>query len=415
MSTHRHDISALIVVATIGLLTMVGSAVAQSPTPEAPRAVIDTAAIARMQVSLVTCEPFDRIYSLYGHTGLRIVDPATHTDLLANWGIFDMRQRNFALRFTLGLTDYCMDIERWGDFCRRYQSYGCGIFEQVLDLSWEEKLRLCQLVDTNFLPENRYYRYNVLYDNCTTRVRDIIEQSVTSGHITYVPSTKKQSYRDLIHAWNGHHPWQRCGIDLLMGFPCDHIVDTRQAQFLPFTLSGDFASATITDSLGTRPLVKAARWVLPQRYAQAELSFVEENVLSPIGAAMAYVLIFIIIVMIETKRQRRLWQFDVVVLSVTGLIGVFLFVMLFSKHPTVSLNAQILIFNPLSLVFLLPIARALRRGRQSILLLIIAFLTGIGILLGFTIQHFAEGVMTLALFLLLTYLRNFRLKKNEKK
>ncbi len=374
----------------------------------------DSAVVAATQVSLITCEPFDRIYSLYGHTGLRIYDKATGLDLLANWGIFDMQQKMFAIRFALGLTDYSMDIEQWEDFCARYRWYGSGIYEQVLNLRNDEKQRLIFAVLENFKEENRHYRYNVFYDNCTTRVRDIIEQSI-DGQIVYPRHKTNESFRELLHEWNASHLWARWGNDYLLGIKADRKTTPREAQFLPFNLSHDFANAEIRDSLSERRLVTDSLWATYSVYKPKELSFMDEFVLSPTGVSMAYVLIFVIVVMLERRRKKRLWQLDVAMLTITGVMGLLLFAMFFSQHPTVRLNAQILIFNPLSLVFLRPITRSLRRGEQSPYLLILAFLMGIGVVLGMTLQHFAEGVMTLALFLLLTYTRQAGKKKNEKK
>ncbi len=82
----------------------------------------DSSALSGVEVSLVTCEPFNRVYSLYGHTGLRIHDSSRGIDMLANWGIFEMRKRYFILRFMFGLTDYKMEIESWQVFCERYMS-----------------------------------------------------------------------------------------------------------------------------------------------------------------------------------------------------------------------------------------------------------------------------------------------------
>ncbi len=389
-------------------------ATAQESDAVAATTTVDTAAVERLVISLVTCEPFNKIYSLYGHTGLRIYDPLTGRDLLANWGIFNMRQRFFALRFVLGLTDYSMDIETWEEFCWRYRSYGCGIYEQVLDMTWDEKLRLCQLVDENYLPANRTYRYNYFYDNCTTRVRDIIEASI-DGKITYTEQEKRQSWRTLVHAWTATHLWAQWGDDYLLGFEADRLTTPREAQFLPFNLSGAVEEAVVAAATGgTRPLVATSHWVLPPRYDKGALSGWDRYVASPTGVAMAYVLVFLIVVMIEKRYHRRLWQLDITMLAVTGIMGLLLLAMVFSQHPTVRLNAQILIFDPLSLPLLYPIAKTLHRGETSTPLLLLTLLTGVGLVCGMTIQHYAEGVMTLALFLLLTYMRHISFIKNEK-
>ncbi|MCD8305432.1 MAG: DUF4105 domain-containing protein [Prevotella sp.] len=363
------------------------------------RIFADSTVLSATEVSLVTCEPFDRVYSLYGHTGLHISSPEAGIDLLANWGIFDMQQRFFILHFTLGLTDYRMDIEDWGWFCYRYEHYGCGIYEQVLNLSLAEKRRLIDSVLENYKPENRYYRYNYFFDNCTTRVRDIVETAV-GGEVNY-PAREGRSFRQLIHDWNDTHLWARWGNDFLLGIPADRKATSREAQFLPFNLSGDFEGAVV----GGKKLVKTSRWVVAPMYDKGTNSFADEYLLSPAGAAIGYLVLLVLIYAIEVRYRVRLWLFDALVLLATGVPGLLLFVLIFSQHPAVSLNAQILIFNPLALVFLPFILRKLLRGEGCRLLTALAVMAGAGIVCGMTLQHFSEGTLTLALFLIMTYLR----------
>ncbi len=375
----------------------------------------DTLSLDNVEISLVTCEPYDRVYSLYGHTGLRIHDQSTGLDVLANWGIFEMKKRFFVLRFMFGLTDYKMEIEPWEGFCERYLSYGSGVQEQVLNLNADEKQRLIAAVRENYKPENRYYRYNYFYDNCTTRVRDIIEESV-DGKIVYPETDAPKSYRDLIHEWNGDHLWARWGNDFLLGVKADHKTTSKEAHFLPYRLFRDFGAAHIVSKgVAGRTLVKTTRWAVPSMHVSDGGTFVDNWLLRPLSVAVALVLVLLAVIGVERKRKKRLWQFDACVLVVTGIMGLVLLAMVFSQHPTVSLNFQILVFNPLSLLFVVPITKSLRQGKPSPYLAVLVWMVAIGILLGVFFQFYAEGVMLLAIFLLEAYTRKTGLQKYEKK
>ncbi len=375
----------------------------------------DTLSLDNVEISLVTCEPYDRVYSLYGHTGLRIHDQSTGLDVLANWGIFEMKKRFFVLRFMFGLTDYKMEIEPWEGFCDRYLSYGSGVQEQVLNLNADEKQRLIAAVRENYKPENRYYRYNYFYDNCTTRVRDIIEESV-DGKIVYPETDAPKSYRDLIHEWNGDHLWARWGNDFLLGVKADHKTTSKEAHFLPYRLFRDFGAAHIVSKgVADRTLVKTTRWAVPSMHVSDGGTFVDNWLLRPLSVAVALVLVLLAVIGVERKRKKRLWQFDACVLVVTGIMGLVLLAMVFSQHPTVSLNFQILVFNPLSLLFVVPITKSLRQGKPSPYLAVLGWVVAIGILLGVFFQFYAEGVMLLAIFLLEAYTRKTGLQKYEKK
>ncbi len=375
----------------------------------------DTLSLDNVEISLVTCEPYDRVYSLYGHTGLRIHDQSTGLDVLANWGIFEMKKRFFVLRFMFGLTDYKMEIEPWEGFCERYLSYGSGVQEQVLNLNADEKQRLIAAVRENYKPENRYYRYNYFYDNCTTRVRDIIEESV-DGKIVYPETDAPKSYRDLIHEWNGDHLWARWGNDFLLGVKADHKTTSKEAHFLPYRLFRDFGAAHIVSKgVADHTLVKTTRWAVPSMHVSDGGTFVDNWLLRPLSVAVALVLVLLAVIRVERKRKKRLWQFDACVLVVTGIIGLVLLAMVFSQHPTVSLNFQMLVFNPLSLLFVVPVTKSLRQGKPSPYLAILGWMVAIGILLGVFFQFYAEGVMLLAIFLLEAYTRKTGLQKYEKK
>lgn len=380
-----------------------------------PTDAVDTVSTAGIEISLVTCEPYNRIYSLYGHTGLRIHDTERDIDVLANWGIFEMKKRFFILRFTFGLTDYKMEIEPWEGFCERYLSYGSGVQEQVLNLTPDEKIRLIAAVRENYKPENRYYRYNYFYDNCTTRVRDIIRESV-DGKIVYTNKQQAKSFREHIHEWNETHLWARWGNDFLLGVKSDKLVSNEEAHFLPYNLFSDFAGARIIGkNKTTRPLVTKTRWAVPPIHENGANSFSDKYLTSPTAVSVYYFLILAIVFFIEYKRKKRIWLFDAFIITTTGIMGLVLFAMIFSQHPTVSLNFQILIFNPLSLLFLKPIIKSLRKGEPSKYLLILAALTVVGAVAGIFVQHYAEGVEMAAIFLLLTYIRETGLKKNETK
>ncbi len=376
---------------------------------------LDTAALANVEISLVTCEPYNQVYSLYGHTGLRIHDKANGIDALANWGIFELKQRFFVLRFTFGLTDYRMEIEPWQGFCERYMYYGSGIQEQVLNLKPQEKMKLIAAVAENYKPENRYYRYNYFYDNCTTRARDIIEQSV-DGKIVYERQGEQESFRELIHEWNKGHLWARWGNDFLLGVKADRKVTTRESQFLPYMLFRDFSTARIVHTgEKDRQLVTSTRWALPSAYVDAEPSFADKWLLRPETVAVAFLLVLTAVVFTESRRKKRLWQFDAIVLALTGIMGLVLLAMVFSQHPTVSLNCQILVFNPLSLFLLAPIVKSLRKGQKSRWLAVLAAMTGLGVVMGLFLQRYAEGVTLLAIFLLETYLRRSDFSNDETK
>src|SRR5690606_31625041 len=132
---------------------------------------IDTS---RTRISLLTCTPGSELYSVFGHSALRVVDSNAVTDIVYNYGTFDFNDPNFYSKFVRGKLNYYLSTEYFRDFVYGYRLEGRGITEQVLLLTAEEKLALKKFLRENLKPENRHYAYDFFLDNCTTRLRDLI-------------------------------------------------------------------------------------------------------------------------------------------------------------------------------------------------------------------------------------------------
>ncbi|HBC37349.1 MAG TPA: hypothetical protein DC016_00535, partial [Porphyromonadaceae bacterium] len=101
-----------------------------------------------------------------------------------------------------------------------------AVYEQELNLAQPEKQQLWEALYLNHLPENRGYRYNYFYDNCATRPRDMVEK-FAGGKIIYPPTKEGQTYRDLLHECLQPYPWNKFGIDLVIGAGADSPIDVR--------------------------------------------------------------------------------------------------------------------------------------------------------------------------------------------
>lgn len=354
-----------------------------------------------IEISLLTCSPHEEIYSLYGHTALRWHDLSKGDDIAFNWGVFDFHKPYFVLRFVFGLTDYELGAYPYHLFLQEYKEYGSSITEQVLNLTTEEKLAIKQALVDNLQPENKVYRYNYFYDNCSLRPRDIIERCV-AGKVEYAPRDDyAPTYREMVRSCTRNHPWGTFGNDMLLGLRADQTTDMRQQEFLPENLMYDIDRATIYANGEYRPLVKERRIAL-----QSGVQIIEQDFpLTPIECACLLLILSIIIAMMEWKRRKTFKYWDAILMTVQGLAGCVLFVMIFSQHPTTSLNLQLLLLNPLPLFFIPAVLRR-RENRWWTILAVMIILFAIGSLF----QHYAEGLMILALSLLIRVIINFKLQ-----
>lgn len=358
-------------------------------------------------ISLLTCSPGDEVWSLYGHTAIRFQDSTREMDLAINYGMFNFRQKNFILRFVLGLTDYEMGIEPFQMFMMEYARNGRGVIEQRLNLTNEEKIAIATAISKNYETSNRTYRYNYFYDNCTTRARDIIINNI-DGHVEYPVTAYKTSYREMIHQWNAKHRWARFGNDLLLGFGADKHTNQEQQQFLPDTLRKDFASGVIINPAGrSRRLVDSTFEVLKPNSLN---NHTETNIWDNLSPRCVFGIFFALILvssLFEWKRKRPFWLVDVTLLTLNGLAGLVLLTMVFSQHPTVNLNLQILLLNPLSIIFAYSAINQQIKGSchwywKLHMALIVLFL------IGNIFQNYAEGMNILALILMIRCILNIR-------
>ena len=358
-----------------------------------------------VEFSLITCSPHEEIYSLYGHSALRARDlhQARQNDAVFNWGIFNFSKPFFVLRFVFGLTDYELGVTGFQGFCDYYRHWGSSVTEQVLDLTPEEKLRLNYALEENCQPANRVYRYNYFYDNCSTRPRDIIERCI-DGEVVYQPREDYQpSYREMIHDKVDHHPWARFGNDMLLGAKADVKTSRQEQEFLPENLLYDFDHAQIRSIDGTlRPLVKERNMPVKPGVQVVERGFP----LTPTVCFLLLLLVSVVIFVCEWKRRMTFKYFDAALMSVVGLAGCLLTVMLFSQHPTTSTNLQVLLVNPIHLFYLPAVLKRRKTHYWTVLLAMVCLF-----FLGDFFQHYAEGMSVLALCLLLRFWIH---QKNEK-
>ena len=358
-----------------------------------------------VEFSLLTCQPHDEVYSLYGHTAIRYHELRPGgLDWAFNYGVFDFKKPHFVARFVFGLTDYELGAYPYKYFVKEYRRFGSMVTEQVLNLTDEEKMALHDALAINLRPENKIYRYNYFYNNCTTKARDIIESCINgkveyAGREDYTPS-----YRDIVHSMTRNNPWSRFGNDLLLGIKADWKTDLRQQEFLPGNLMYDFDHAQIYSNGSYRPLIKERRIAVPAGVQIIESGFP----LTPLACAAILLAVGIVIFFFEWRKKRVFVLWDVLLMMTTGTIGIVLTLMLFSQHPTVSLNLQIILCNPLPWLFLWPVIR----GRETRYWKITAILAVL-FLIGSFFQCYAEGIHVLALCLLMQCYANMKIKAQK--
>jgi len=223
------------------------------------------------KISLVTCSPGDELYAAFGHSAIRILDPELGFDRLYNFGTFDMSVDNFYLRFARGDLLYQLSVVQGDADINEHGAIGQGVTEAQLNLTPEQKQGLFLLLETNLAPENRYYRYDFVLDNCSTRLRDAFEKII--GTPVADNTVNGLTFRQMLDPYLDRIPWIRFGIYLLLGAGVDRLVQPREACFLPANLESAVLQAKINqDAFGqdpvrlysARPLPRITKWLDPE-------------------------------------------------------------------------------------------------------------------------------------------------------
>ena len=348
-----------------------------------------------LRISLLTCAPGAELYSIFGHTAIRVTDGATGTDVVYNYGTFEFGP-DFYMQFVRGKLPYALSVENFNDFLYNYDYESRSVWEQVSLLSCEQKQALKASLDSNALPQNRTYRYDFLYDNCTTRAGDMLmKYSAQPVQLTGILPAKVPTFRDLIHHKldAGHLTWSKLGIDLLLGAKLDREVTNKQAMFLPHNLLRGLESATAAG----QPLVTDAIPIL----TKPSLLPTSDG-LTPFIAFGLLLALLVPLSFVRNRGARRgIAVFDVLFFVLLGIVGIVLLVMWFgTDHALCANNWNLLWALPTHLV----VATFLRSGKRWVNTYLLAtIILQVALLVGwlFLPQELNPGFLPIVLLALL--------------
>lgn len=291
------------------------------------------------EIAIITVGPYQgEVWSAFGHSGIRIIDPKSRIDWFYNYGLYDFEQENFFLNFAQGLLKYKVGVTKYDRVYRFYKSQNRFIKEQYLNLTLAEKQTFFDFLQNNVRPENAEYLYNYVYDNCATKIRDIPEELFV-GRITFDLTYKEEdkTIRDLMDDYLDYQPWGDFAIDLGLGMQIDEEAPAYQFMFLPDYVHKAFAGATIQRDSTIAPLVER----------EIE-SFTPENETFDVGLLTpfnTFVILFFIVGLIthrNLKSGKRTKWIDTLLFSVVGFAGWWVVFLWFGTEHLSKWNLNIL-------------------------------------------------------------------------
>ncbi len=289
----------------------------------------------RLRISLLTCTPGDELYSIFGHSALRVTDSNSVTDIVYNYGTFNFDDEGFYLKFIRGQLLYYISIEEFESFKFNYQATGRGITEQLLNLSPEEKINIRRSLNENLKEENKFYKYDFFLDNCTTRLRDLILKSKRPTPVLPAVMPVDTKFRQAIdiYLYKGQQYWSKLGIDILLGAPTDAVMTPSQQQFLP-----DNLMTALDKSINTPVVISKENLYLLDAKAKSA------NWFTPMFFFSALLIVFVLLSLIKNRHTQSMLQgLDGLLFFLTGALGILLiFMMTATDHSMTKSNYNIL-------------------------------------------------------------------------
>lgn len=295
---------ALLACALLSVCALGSSVSAQLPTRLSDRA----------ELSLITIAPGDEVHTLFGHGALRVVDPTVGLDACFNYGTFDFDE-GFVLKFMRGELDYYLSVYGTGAAVDQAISKQRSVVEQVLDLDAAQRQTLYSALVQNAQPENRTYRYDFLFDNCSTRLVDILRSSLGPGLVFPTGPYEPRSFRTLLDEHVSAEPWLRFGFALLLGATVDDVASFEESWFLP----RHFRDALADTRLDGRPLVGEERELFDSGLPELPPASFDQPL------ALAWGLLALAAVLSLGDRGGRLSRsLDALLFALLGAAGLFL-------------------------------------------------------------------------------------------
>lgn len=357
------------------------------------------------QISVLTIGPGNNLNDAFGHSGIRL--KTSYSDIVYDFGRYNFEDPNFYLNFARGKLNYLQGKANYNNLVNFYKQQNRSIKEQTLNLSAEEKQSVYTFLETNYAKNQGAYLYDFFYDNCATKIRDVIENA-TNGNIDYqLPGNyEDKTFRTLIQDELHPNTWGSLGIDIALGAIIDRTATPREHMFLPKNIHAFYSEATINN----RQLVSNSKTIINSDTKFKNGTFL----LSPIFVLSLIAILIIYITFNDHKKQRRTKGLDAFIQLILGIIGILLTLLWFgTDHTATGYNYNLLWAFPLSLVMVIQAYKAkpkkwligyIKFCVLMLCLLVVHWISGV--------QQFAPTLIPLliALFIRYIFLLNF-LKK----
>jgi hypothetical protein len=274
----------------------------------------------------------DELFQAFGHIAVHITDPSSYFDRVYSYGAFDFSTQSFYWKFITGQLPYQMSLS---NLQYTLMEYGPNyenrtVKKYTINLTHAQKQRVYDLLEENYLPQNRTYQYKFFQDNCSSRIRDIFAKALGNNLVWGQISPQNTTYRDWMNSRLEDLTLAGFFMNIAIGNPSDRPNTNAEAMYLPANLAQAFARGRNQNQplvSKTETLYKSTR----KPYTASNISFAF-LFLIPLLLSMALGKLPVL--------QKTLLKAYLFAIGIAGLLIVFLW--FFTKHGVTEQNLSIL-------------------------------------------------------------------------
>jgi len=309
-----------------------------------------------LTLKIAVMGPGDDLYFWWGHIALVIEDSDEGTSRFYDYGLFSFESQNFYYNFAFGRLLYSCGVSPTKWDINYYISHNRDIVFYTLNVSPENRKKVRDFAELNVLPENKDYYYHHFRDNCSTRIRDIIDLA-TDGQFKaqYGDAPGRFTYRQHVR----RHTWFMPPVDWILNFLMGQVIDTPatiwEEMFLPSEVGKRIINFWYTNANGEKQkLVTSVDTVYKSQGRPIVLDTPRKQWPRELAFSLVLSVIFAFFFFLQKKNYRAGKILTGISMSLAGFIfgiaGLLLYFMnLFTNHDYTFQNYNMLFGTPLLL------------------------------------------------------------------
>jgi hypothetical protein len=324
-----------------------------------------------LQVYHVVIGQGEHYWEKYGHNMLWFRDPATGIDVAYNWGSFDFSGPDFLQRQLIGDPLYWVDGYSGPEIIKAYQQADRTITLQLLNFTPEQARRAYEYASRQALPANRYYRYDYFRDNCSTRVRDVIDYALGGALRRATHQTRvKLTYRSETLRLLDDMPVTQLGVHVALGQPADRLLSMWESMFIPMRLRDALRLVRVPGRDGRDASLVGEERVVYESPRHRERTSTPRLWVPYLIVGVLLALEFLAVGGIGRRSRlvETVFRGEAAVFAlVSGLAGsILLLAWLLTRHEFWFRNENLLLLNPISLFLAALLILSIRKPSPSV-------------------------------------------------